>query len=304
MHILKFISVFWGLLFLFSSFDGPKFEIKKVKIGDVELAYYTRGKGEPLVLIMGFRGTMGMWDPTFLTMLEQQYTLILFDHRGVGFSTDTSEDRTTITQMADDTAHLIKALGYSKAHILGWSMGSRIAMDLTINHPEIAESLILCSPNPGGTHQVKRLSDAYKKFITFNKLDEKTGLSIIFPDTETGNLAAANYISRLKKAVLEKDVPYDFMISEETIRRQVHALQLWDHNETLFGQLKKINVPTLVAGGLKDVLDNPENVKIIANQIPDAWLAYFPHAGHYFISQNHEQFAELVKIFLTSTTGK
>jgi pimeloyl-ACP methyl ester carboxylesterase len=53
--------------------------MKRVKVGEIELAYYTRGSGKPLVFIMGFRGTMGQWDPAPLHELEKHYTLILFD---------------------------------------------------------------------------------------------------------------------------------------------------------------------------------------------------------------------------------
>jgi pimeloyl-ACP methyl ester carboxylesterase len=85
--------------------------MKKVRIGEIDIAYYTRGIGKPLVMIMGFRGTMGQWDPALLEELEKYYTLILFDNRGVGFSTDTEKDLTTIQQMAQDTVGLIQALG-------------------------------------------------------------------------------------------------------------------------------------------------------------------------------------------------
>ncbi len=63
-------------------------EVKKEKVGDSDIAYYVRGQGEPLVMVMGFRGTMAIWDPALLEQLEKRFTLILFDNRGVGFSTD------------------------------------------------------------------------------------------------------------------------------------------------------------------------------------------------------------------------
>lgn len=117
-----FICVFMLLicsLFLTSCHREEKALVKKQKVGDIEVAYYTRGSGDPLVMIMGFRGTMAVWDPALLESLEKHYTLILFDNRGSGMSTDSQEDHTTISQMSQDTIQLIKALGYSKAHILG-----------------------------------------------------------------------------------------------------------------------------------------------------------------------------------------
>ena len=93
-------------------------EVKYAQVGDIKLAYYIRGEGEPLVMINGFLATMSLWDPALIEELAKQNQLILFDNRGVGLSTDTKENETTMAQMADDTAGLIKALGFKKANVL------------------------------------------------------------------------------------------------------------------------------------------------------------------------------------------
>jgi pimeloyl-ACP methyl ester carboxylesterase len=266
-------------------------------VNNIELAYYTRGSGEPLIMVMGFRGTMAMWDPAFLKQLEKKFTLILFDNRGAGFSSDTQNNETTIRKMADDTSELIKALGYPKAHVLGWSMGSRIAMELAIHHPDQVQTLILCSPNPGGSHQAKRKSQAYQDLLSVD-LSNVEGLSLIFPGTPQGEKASADFVGRLQEAILEGKVPYDLKISSRTVQRQVEALHLWDDNEEAYESLSRIKSPSLVAGGLADALDEPENVKKVAERIPFAWKAYFPHSGHNFLSQDHENFAKLVCLFI------
>ena len=38
-------------------------EIKYAQVGDVKLAYYIRGEGEPLLMINGFLSSMSLWDP-------------------------------------------------------------------------------------------------------------------------------------------------------------------------------------------------------------------------------------------------
>jgi len=274
-------------------------EVKKEKVGDSEIAYYVRGQGEPLVMVMGFRGTMAIWDPALLEQLEKRFTLILFDNRGVGLSTDGGKEPLTIEAMAEDTVGLIKQLGYEKIHLLGWSMGSEIAMEVAFKHPEVLNTLILCSPNPGGPHQAKRTSDAIKK-LTAAKLSRDEALSLLFPDTERGNRAANAYVSRLTSAVVIKSVPDDFKISPEVVERQVQALKLWSEKSTAFEQLPSIKVPTLVAGGSSDVLDESENVHIVASQIPFAWTAYFAGAGHNFLSQDHHYLSQLVTLFIES----
>ena len=112
-------------------------KVQYAQVGDVKLAYYMRGQGKPLLMINGFISTMSLWDPLLVEDLAKHHQLIFFDNRGVGLSTDTPENKTTIPQMADDTAGLIKALGLQKPDILGWSMGARLAQQLLIRHPAL-----------------------------------------------------------------------------------------------------------------------------------------------------------------------
>ena len=287
------------LFFLTGCEKSNHAEVKKEKIGGIDIAYYTRGSGQPLVMIMGFRGTMAIWDPELLNELEKKYTLILFDNRGVGLSSDTEKNLTTIPQMAEDTFDLIKALGYDKVSVLGWSMGSRIAEYLTTTHPEVVENLILCSPNPGGNYQVARKTDAYQK-LTSQNISPDEALSLIYPNTSEGREASSSFVRRLTEAITKGSVPDDLKVSDRTIDRQVQAVSRWDKNNENYNSLSNIKVPTLVAGGLADVLDQPENVKIVASRIPFAWTAYFPGAGHAFLSQNAKNFADLVTNFIES----
>src|SRR5262249_11551789 len=56
-------------------------------VGDFAVAYRVAGAGEPLVLIMGFGGTMDAWDPALLDALAANYQVITFDNRGMGGTT-------------------------------------------------------------------------------------------------------------------------------------------------------------------------------------------------------------------------
>lgn len=296
---LQLILLIACLFFLGSCNRQKHTEIKKAKVGDVEISYYARGSGDPLLMIMGFRGTMAIWDPALLEELEKKYTLILFDNRGVGWSSDTEKDLTTIPQMAEDSANLIKALGFAKVNVLGWSMGSRIALQLAIDHPDVVEQLILCSPNPGGKNSVHRTTDAYQ-ILTAPTLSQKDALHLLFPLTPHGEEASIAYITRIAENIIDGVIPNDLNISSQTVERQVHALKLWEEDNKIYDYLPNIQIPTLVAGGLDDVLDSPENVRIVASRIPFAWSAYFAGAGHNFLSQDHIHFARLVTLFIES----
>ncbi len=278
-------------------------EIKHEKINGIELAYYTRGQGEPLVLIMGFRGTMAMWDPAFINELAKHFTVILFDNRGAGLSTDSTENQTTIEQMALDTVKLIQALGYQKVHLLGWSMGSMIATQIGIDYPDVLLSLILCSPYPGGSHDVPPKMHAVRTLMSAESSQEEI-LMQLFPNSKKGRAAAEAYRARVLKGIQAQVVPDDLEVKEQTIERQKEALFKRLNNQKVFEQLAAIKAPTLVAGGMEDDLDSTENVRTVACQIPYAWCAYFSESGHAFASQDYEDFSQLIEIFINSTQKK
>jgi len=123
--------------------------LQKVKVGDIEMSYRTFGKGEPLLLVHGFGGTMDVWDPTLLQSLAENHTVIVFNNRGVG-NTTLGERQFSVSQLANDASGLLDALGMEKADVLGWSMGGMIAQELAVNHPEKVKRLILYATSCGG----------------------------------------------------------------------------------------------------------------------------------------------------------
>src|SRR2546428_8240959 len=76
------------------------------RLGDIHIHYDTRGQGEPLLLIMGYRGSGLMWGEEFITLLSRFFQVIYFDNRGTGLS-DKPETLYTIPIMADDAAGLL-----------------------------------------------------------------------------------------------------------------------------------------------------------------------------------------------------
>ena len=280
-----------------SAYAEFKAEVKKIDVGDVKLAYYIRGQGKPLFMINGFLSTMSLWDPALIEELATNYQLILFDNRGVGLSTDTKENNTTISQMADDVAGLIKNLGYEKVNILAWSMGARIGQQLLIRHPALVEKAIICSPNPGGTHADPTALDTENKLNNLN-VPEMEKISLVFTNDEAGKLAAKDCLARLKEAVAAGTIPNDFTVSKETSIRQTRArTTLWSGSNENFDALKNIKVPVLLTDGRSDIIDLPKNSVIIANQIPYSWTAFL-EGGHAFLFQSHKQFSDLVYAFL------
>jgi pimeloyl-ACP methyl ester carboxylesterase len=114
-----------------------------VQINDIQMYYEIHGDGEPLVLILGLGTDISEWDG-IIRWLAQKYKVLAFDNRGAG-RTDKPDIPYSIEMMAQDTAGLMQALGMQQAHLLGISLGGRIALALALQHPESVKKLVLVS---------------------------------------------------------------------------------------------------------------------------------------------------------------
>ena len=80
--------------------------------------------------------------PSTLRNLSSNHTVIVFDNRGIG-NTTTGIKPFSIQQFANDTTGLLDALKIQKADVLGYSLGSFVAQQLTVTYPEKVNRLIL-----------------------------------------------------------------------------------------------------------------------------------------------------------------
>jgi hypothetical protein len=80
--------------------------VKKIHVGDIDVAYKMFGKGDPILLIPGASDGMSAWDPSFLKTLSSNHTVIVFDPRGIGNTTIGSKPYTAST-LANDTTGLM-----------------------------------------------------------------------------------------------------------------------------------------------------------------------------------------------------
>lgn len=104
---------------------------------------------EVIVFLHGFTGSHKSWDP-FLSLLDQQYTLITIDLIGHGLTDAPVDiDRYDITQTTADLIALIDQLNIDKVHVVGYSMGGRVAITLAALYPERVASLFLESTTAG-----------------------------------------------------------------------------------------------------------------------------------------------------------
>jgi 3-oxoadipate enol-lactonase len=113
------------------------------RVGDIDMYYELHGMGDPVVLIGGLGNDITQ-STRLIDWIAQGNRVLAFDNRGTG-RTDKPDIPYSIEMMAEDTAGLMDALDISGATVLGISMGGRIAMALTLEHPDLVARLILVS---------------------------------------------------------------------------------------------------------------------------------------------------------------
>lgn len=268
--------------------------MSNVAVNGVTIEYDVRGEGEPLLLVMGLAGQLSDWPDEFVDLfVERGYRVIRFDNRDIGLSTQTGgkppsqwklllasifrrkfkSTEYTLTDMANDAAGLLDALGVERAHVVGVSMGGMIAQELAIEHP--GKVMSLCS-------------------IMSNTGDRKTGGIAFSLIRDIGRPKPPTRETALEQQVVLFRAISGPHFDEETFRP--HAQASIDRSFTPAGAsrqtgaiagsrdrtelLASVTAPTLVIHGLVDPLVQPSGGIATAQAIPGSRLLAFGDMGH------------------------
>jgi pimeloyl-ACP methyl ester carboxylesterase len=265
------------------------------------------GKGDPIILFNGASDNMDAWDPSLIAGISSNHTVIVFDQRGIGNTTAGSKPY-TIEQLANDTAGLLDALKIPKADVLGYSLGSYIAQQITIMYPDKVNTLTLIGSSCGGKDHTPKPAE----FLKMQAEVVNKSLNNIPYQEEMKELIAASVGEgwiKLHPEVLE-NIPTDLMqkkpgLTPEVMNDQNNVGKHWEDNPNWSGacdELAKLDKPTLVITGMDDNKYQPHvNSLKIAEKIPGAWLVQIKNAGHAAPDQYPEEVGKIINTFLSTT---
>lgn len=279
---------------------------KIVHVGDIDIAYKILGKGEPIVLLPGGSAGMNAWDPSFISDLSSNHTVIVFDPRGVG-NTTIGSNPYTMQQLANDTAGLLDALKIQDANVLGYSLGSYIAQQLALTNPEKVNRLILAGSSCGGKESMPKPPE----FLNLqNELVNKISNNVTISREENIELLNATLGAgwlRLHPESLENVTEgkgFFGSISPEAQEEQNNIGHSWEATnwDGVCEELTKLVKPTLIITGTDDNYYQPhENSLILAEKIPGAWLVQIENASHAVMDQYPDEMSKILQTFLSTT---
>jgi esterase len=114
-------------------------------VAALELAFRRQGSGPPLVCLHGLLGSGRNW-VGIASALESRFDVLLPDLRNHG--TSPWSDEVDYPRMAADVTTLLDRLGLGRVHLLGHSMGGKVAMVLALTAPERVDHLVVADIAP------------------------------------------------------------------------------------------------------------------------------------------------------------
>ena len=265
-----------------------------VQANNIEVYYEVQGEGEPLVLIPYLAADQACY-AFQVADYAKRFTCYTVDLRGAGL-TSKPEGIYTTELFADDVAAFMQAVGITRAHVSGLSLGAATGMWLAAKYPSLVKSL---SVHSGWTATDPYLRAVVQGWQTMAKaLDSTTDMVIqgIFPWCFTPELYASKpeYIDSLADFVRSRPMP-----PVDAFLRQSGAVL--SHDAT--GVLGLIQAPTQITFGRHDMCTSTRFAGPLTEGIKNSELVVFEDCAHAPIYENVAEFNARTLAFLTRHSG-
>lgn len=230
-------------------------------VGDIHVE--VRGKGRAMLLIHGNSGDLHYFDRN-VPILAEQRRVVAMDCRGQGRSARGSGPL-TLVRMADDAASVIREFGAGTDarpepfDVLGFSDGANVAMLLALRHPELVRSLVLASGNIGAGGM---------------RFGVRWGIRLLHLSTCFARRG------------------------ERRARRRELIRLMLDAPGISLRDLARIQVPTLVLAGQRDVIRNSHS-RALARAIRHAELWIVPGGSHTVLRDRADEVTPEIVRFLS-----
>ena len=250
-----------------------------------ELNFVKQGRGPVVVLGHALGCDLHMWDEV-ATLLERNFTVLRYDHRGHGRS-ERVPGPCTIGAFAEDAAALVLRCVSEPVHFVGLSLGGLVAQQLAVDHPELVRSIVLagtCSRYDDTARGIwrARIETALNRGMG---VAAEGAVKRWFTPEFRHDARGAERVAAMR-AVFEANDPRSYAAACEA----VSAVDFGGSNP-------RIACPTLVIAASRDESTPPAAAQALRNTISGAELAVLD-APHMSPVEMPQQFADLVSEFV------
>jgi pimeloyl-ACP methyl ester carboxylesterase len=280
-------------------------QVIETECGPVEYARF--GDGYPVMVV---HGAMGGFDQGLMLadqLIGSDFQVISVSRFGYLRSPLPAE--ATITKQADTFACLLDSLSIRKVAVFAVSGGATSAIRFAARHPERVSALILLSPAAPG--KVKVATPPKAVFDTLLRNDFVCWASITFlkPIMQSMIGVPKEFVLTPEldaelKTTLSGIMPSSRRIDGMIFDMYISAPEFYESvSETSPYPLGDIKTPVLVINAMDDPLAIPENVRGLADQIPNAGLFVVSDGGHMLLGHTKEVKSEITRFLCVNATG-
>jgi pimeloyl-ACP methyl ester carboxylesterase len=261
---------------------------RTVRAGQVTLQVTESGHGIPLLLVHGFPLDHSMWEAQ-ISRLSNRCHVIAPDLRGFGGS-QVSSGTVTMEQMADDLDALLDALEIKEPIVFcGLSMGGYVAFQFWRKYGSRLRGLVLCDTRAvADTREAvgSRLKMAEQVLREGTRSAAEAMLPKLFAPAAFQDRAAAIEIQR--RTILAA--------APEGVAAALRGLA---ERPDVSDYLPRLALPALIVVGQHDAISTVDEMRDMAQAIPESEFVVIPGSGHMTPVENSTAFNEAIERFLT-----
>jgi pimeloyl-ACP methyl ester carboxylesterase len=263
------------------------------EVSNGKLYYEVAGRGDTVVLIHGNVGDRRHWDHQFAT-LAKGYRVIRYDVRGFGLSSVPDQDRPYSDY--EDLRELLDGLGVRHAHVVGWSMGSGVAIDFALAHPERALSLISVGPWVNG-YKSASVSSMFADLGSVVAAVQKDGVGIgadAWMQTPFFAATICDEAAGIEFYEVAKDYSWWALLNSSPLQQlEPPAVE----------RLGEIAVPMLIVTAEHDIPACLEISDLLEREVAGAAKTVLSGTGHLSHIEKPDDFNKQVQAFLDSVSN-
>jgi pimeloyl-ACP methyl ester carboxylesterase len=258
--------------------------------GTVKLHWESFGEGPAVLLIAGQGMTVDGWSAT-IPVLAGSFRVIAFDNRDTGGSSRLPWPYSA-SHMAHDAVAVLDAAGEKRAHVYGISLGSLVAQEMALRHPDRVQALVLGASSAGGFA-------AYKPAPTSFAQTFLVRAGAMGPEEAAWAAVPYTYAEKTRRLHPERivaDIAHRLSSPPEPLAYLHQAAAVATHDA--YERLNQMAAPTLVVHGEQDVFVPPANALVLAERIPGAKLRLWPDAAHMYPIDEPQADREVARFLL------